>query len=102
MSLIFLIISLNKNLFLFFSPTGEILGNIMVLLLKNKDFERACVIMDKLDQDQQSVLGVPDFEALSLFVDNCIDLKLPSRAIVSFKMQDIQELFIPIYDFFHF
>ncbi|KAF2890733.1 hypothetical protein ILUMI_15440, partial [Ignelater luminosus] len=63
------------------NPTGKILGDIMVLLLKNKDFERACIIMNKLDQDQQSVLGVPSFEALSLFVDNCIEMKLPSGAI---------------------
>jgi len=61
--------------------SGEMLGKIMMLALRNNDFEKACIVMDKLDKNQQTVLGVPDFEALVLFVDNCIIQKLPSRAI---------------------
>lgn len=55
----------------------------MILLLRNKEFEKASVIMEKLDKDHQSIVGVPKLEALSLFVDECINQKLPSTAIVS-------------------
>lgn len=55
----------------------------MILLLRNKDFEKATVIMDKLDKGHNVVVGVPKIEALSLFVDECINKRLPSQAIVS-------------------
>lgn len=66
------------------SFTGEMLGNILTLLLWNSEFNKACDIMQLLDKEQHTILGVPKFEALSLFVDHCIQQKIPSRAIVSF------------------
>lgn len=66
-----------------FSLTGDQLGKILMLLLKNKEFEKACTVMEKLDKNQQNIAGVPKIEALSLFVDQCIEEKAPSKAIVS-------------------
>ncbi|CAG9769345.1 unnamed protein product [Ceutorhynchus assimilis] len=61
--------------------TGDLLGKIMIVLLRNDNFEKACTVMNKLDHQHQSIVGVPCFEALSLFVDHCIKNKAPSRAI---------------------
>lgn len=55
----------------------------MTLHLRNGDFEKASIIMEKLDKSHNVVVGVPKIEALSLFVDECINKKLPSQAIVS-------------------
>ncbi|XP_060532689.1 small ribosomal subunit protein mS39 [Cylas formicarius] len=61
--------------------TGEMLGNIMVLVLANNDFTIAQHIMNKLIKDHTKVVGVPKFEALSLFVDHCMAHSAPSSAI---------------------
>ncbi|KAB0802204.1 hypothetical protein PPYR_04390 [Photinus pyralis] len=63
------------------SFTGDMLGKIMTLTLRNNDFEKASKVMDKLENNQQSVLGVPQFETLKLYVDHCIQQKRPSSGI---------------------
>ncbi|KAF5301509.1 hypothetical protein FQR65_LT08812 [Abscondita terminalis] len=63
------------------SFTGDMLGKIIILLLRNDDYEKACDVMDKLQNDQSMVPGVPSFESLQLFVNHCIKEKLPSKAI---------------------
>lgn len=55
----------------------------MLLVLKNDDFEKAFQVMQKLDKQHQTILGVPKIPALVLYVDHCIKAKMPSRAIVS-------------------
>lgn len=57
----------------------------MTVVLRNEDFERACTIMDNLNNSHTTILGVPKFSALSLFVDHCIKNKSPTRALVSTK-----------------
>lgn len=59
------------------------LGGIITLLLRNKEFEKADEAMQILDKNQDRIVGVPRLEALSLYVDECIKQKFPSRAIVS-------------------
>lgn len=59
------------------------LGGIITLLLRNGEFEKASEAMETLDKNQGKIMGVPKLEALSLFVDECIKHKMPSRAIVS-------------------
>ncbi|XP_066247105.1 small ribosomal subunit protein mS39 [Euwallacea similis] len=61
--------------------SGEMLGRILLVLLRNNEFEKACLVMDKLNSNNQNIVGVPSFEALSLFVDHCIENKTPSKAI---------------------
>lgn len=60
------------------------LGKILTLIIRQKDFQKACVVMDKLDKGHSIIAGVPKLEALSLFVDQCIEEKAPSKAIVSY------------------
>lgn len=63
--------------------TGELLGGIITLLLRNNEFDKADEAMEILNQNQDKIVGVPKLEALSLYVDECIKQKLPSKAIVS-------------------
>lgn len=63
--------------------TGDFLGNVMIVALRNGDFDKANKVMEKLDRSHNEVVGVPSLDALSMFVDACIENKLPSRAIVS-------------------
>lgn len=65
-----------------FSFTGEMLGGIITLLLRNDEFEKANEAMETLDKNQDKIIGVPKIEALSLYVDECIKQKSPTRAIV--------------------
>lgn len=84
-----MILYTNFNLYvLICSFTGEMLGKIMILLLKNEEFEKASGIMEKLNKKQHEILGVPSLQALNLFVEHCIKHKLPSPAIVSFYLQN--------------
>ncbi|KAJ8922045.1 hypothetical protein NQ315_008686 [Exocentrus adspersus] len=73
--------SQNENRYNKITLTGEMLGKIMTLLLKNDDFSKACAVMEKLDKGHSSIVGIPKFETLSLFVDKCIENKAPSQAI---------------------
>lgn len=59
------------------------LGGIITLLLRNKEFDKADEAMEVLDKNQDKIVGVPKLDALSLYVDECINQKLPSKAIVS-------------------
>lgn len=59
------------------------LGNILLLVSKAKEFEKACVILERLDKNQNSIVGVPKVEALIYFVEQCIEEKAPTKAIVS-------------------
>lgn len=59
------------------------LGGIITLLLRNNEFEKADNAMSILDKNQDKIVGVPKLDALSLYVDECIKQKLPTRAIVS-------------------
>lgn len=54
----------------------------MILVLRNDDFDMACNVMDLLSKEQHSILGVPNINALSSFVDKCIERKAPTRAVV--------------------
>ncbi|CAH1987692.1 unnamed protein product [Acanthoscelides obtectus] len=83
--------------------TGDQLGKVMILLLWNKDFQKACLIFDKLDQEQHTIVGVPKIEALSMFIDSCIENKMPSRAIACLQycsdsgFPEVEELGVKIH-----
>lgn len=61
--------------------SGKLLGDILTLLCRMEDFERADIVFQKLDKDQHKVLGEPDIKSIESFVDLCINQKLPSRAV---------------------
>ncbi|KAK9685760.1 hypothetical protein QE152_g37695 [Popillia japonica] len=65
--------------------TAAILGNILTLLLRNKDFEKATEIMEKLDLDHQKIVGVTRIEPLEMYLDYCIQEKAPSKAITCIR-----------------
>lgn len=61
--------------------TGEMLGNIMQLLLRNDSFDKAWNLFTNLDKNHQSIVGTPKPEAILSLVDACVANKLPSKAL---------------------
>ncbi|KAK7874266.1 hypothetical protein R5R35_006301 [Gryllus longicercus] len=61
--------------------TGQILGDMMTLLLRANQFKESCIILDKLNRSQQNIVGVPRVEVLQLFLDRCIQEKDVKAAI---------------------
>jgi len=59
------------------------LGDIMLLCLYGEKFDRAFEVLNKLAKDQNSIVGVPNIEALKLFTDMCISQNKINEAIVS-------------------
>lgn len=54
------------------------LGDIMIVILHADDFDKATTILAKLIKDENQIVGVPESEAFSLYMDACIknnDLK---------------------------
>lgn len=62
------------------------LGDIMTLNLISKDFDKASLVMKKLDKEPHSILGIPRIGALKMFVESCIEEKAPTKAIVSYVL----------------
>ena len=65
---------------------GELLGNVMTILLENNKFEKACEVMSRLINDVNMIIGTPKIESLSNFIDYCIQNMVPSVAIVRFNI----------------
>lgn len=59
------------------------LGHLMGILLQANRFDKACEVLNKLDKEQQKILGVPDIRPLNLFIEKAIERKSPDYAIVS-------------------
>jgi hypothetical protein len=66
--------------------TGEMLGDIMLLCLRCERFSQALDVLTKLEEDQNSIVGVPNIEALQLFTDICISQNKITEALVSFNI----------------
>lgn len=74
---------IHSNFFFFFSWSGSMLGQLMAVLLQADKYEKACIILSKLDREQQKILGVPDIRPLKMFVDKSVERKDVNNAIVS-------------------
>lgn len=61
--------------------TGKLLGDIITLLCKVEDIEKAGEVFDKLANNQQKILGEPEIQPLLQFTELCVAKKLPSLAI---------------------
>lgn len=61
--------------------TAKLLGDLVDLLCKVGEFDRATIIYDKLFIDQQKILGEPEFSAIQAYANLCIVKKQPSKAI---------------------
>ncbi|KAK9871049.1 hypothetical protein WA026_010007 [Henosepilachna vigintioctopunctata] len=62
--------------------TGDMLGSIMLLLLRNNSFDKAWNLFMTLDKDHQIIIGVPKVEAISALIDACIEEKQASKSIM--------------------
>lgn len=63
------------------SWTGSLLGDVLILLCRNDEFDKATQVFQKLNDDQTRVAGTPRQLALSVYTNFCIDKRQPSRAI---------------------
>jgi pentatricopeptide repeat domain-containing protein 3 len=61
--------------------TGKLLSDIITLLCRVEDLEKASEVYEKLSTNQDKVLGEPNVSAMQDFVQLCIVKKQPSRAI---------------------
>lgn len=61
--------------------TGKLLSDLLHLIGRNEDFQKANEVFEKLYQQQNEILGEPEFSALKQFVDLCIAKKEPTPAI---------------------
>ncbi|XP_022904837.2 small ribosomal subunit protein mS39 [Onthophagus taurus] len=62
--------------------TAEMLSDLITILLRNNEFEKSTIIMDKLYGDHHNVMGVPKITSMISYLDHCIKEKLPSKAIM--------------------
>jgi len=61
--------------------TAKLLGDIILLLCRVGEFDRAVEVFERLSTEQHKILGEPDFNSLTEFVNLCIEKKQPSKAI---------------------
>jgi pentatricopeptide repeat domain-containing protein 3 len=61
--------------------SGKLLGDILKVLCRTEEFDKATSLMEKLSNDQQKVLGEPEFQAMEDYVNLCVVNKQPSKAI---------------------
>lgn len=61
--------------------TAKLLGDIITLLCRVDDHEKASEVFQKLSTEQQKILGEPDVKALQEYVQLCITSKQPSKAV---------------------
>lgn len=61
--------------------TGKLLGDIILLLCRVEEVEKAGEVFEKLANNQDKILGEPEIDSMLQFVDLCIAKKSPSLAI---------------------
>ncbi|XP_069669992.1 small ribosomal subunit protein mS39 [Periplaneta americana] len=64
-----------------FRWTGPVLGNIMILCLRGGKFDNALDVLNKLEKDQNNIVGIPTVEALQSFIDACVSQNKPREGI---------------------
>lgn len=80
------------------APTGQLLGEVLSLVARSKDFERASQVFQMLDKNQHKIAGAPPAEALGDYIRMCVDQKQPTKAVnclqycVDFGMPDCAAL----------
>lgn len=64
-----------------FRWSGLLLGDILMLISRGGDYEKALKIFEKIDKHENEMIGEPSPLALELFADLCISEKQPNIAI---------------------
>lgn len=65
------------------SWTGQMVGDIMAVVLRAGRFTQAVELLINLDKRQQEILGVPSIDSLTAFLDASIQNNNPKMAVVS-------------------
>lgn len=61
--------------------SGGLLGDILTICCRGKDFEKAQTLFEKINNDQNSIVGDPKVMAMRAFIELCIEEKKPTLAI---------------------
>lgn len=61
--------------------TGKLLGDIITILCRVEEFEKAAEIFTKLADNQDKILGEPFVGSMQNFIELCINQKQPSKSI---------------------
>lgn len=61
--------------------SGALLGDILTICCRGKDYEKAQALYEKINNDQNSIVGDPKVMALRAFIQLSIEEKKPSLAI---------------------
>ncbi|XP_058822135.1 small ribosomal subunit protein mS39 [Topomyia yanbarensis] len=61
--------------------SGVMLGDILTISCRGKDFEKSEKLFDKINNQQNAIVGEPKLEGLRSFIQLCIDERKPSLAI---------------------
>uniref|UniRef100_A0A1A9X4T6 Small ribosomal subunit protein mS39 n=1 Tax=Glossina brevipalpis TaxID=37001 RepID=A0A1A9X4T6_9MUSC len=68
----------NKRL----SFTGDMVGDIICLLIRGENFEKANEIFKNVDKNQHAIPGTPSEHCIQEYIEACIANKAPSEALV--------------------
>nr|XP_014101005.2 protein PTCD3 homolog, mitochondrial [Bactrocera oleae] len=61
--------------------TGKMIGDILVLLVRSGDFEKASEVFTHIDKNQHRIPGTPSEKCLQEYIDSCIENKAPTKAL---------------------
>ncbi|XP_030371192.1 protein PTCD3 homolog, mitochondrial [Scaptodrosophila lebanonensis] len=67
------------------SFTGQMLGDILTLLVRGDNFEKASEVFTYIDKNQHRIPGTPAETALQEFVDACVLNKSPSQSLIALQ-----------------
>ncbi|KAH8401451.1 hypothetical protein KR009_005553 [Drosophila setifemur] len=67
------------------SFTGQMLGDILTLLVRGDNFEKATEVFAHIDKNQHRIPGTPAESALQEFVEACVQQKSPSQALTGLQ-----------------
>ncbi|XP_054739891.1 protein PTCD3 homolog, mitochondrial [Anastrepha obliqua] len=62
--------------------TGKMIGDILALLVRGGNFEKASEVFVHIDKNQHRIPGTPSEKCLQEYIDGCIENKAPSQALV--------------------
>lgn len=61
--------------------SGALLGDILTICCRGKDFEKAQALFEKINNEQNSIVGDPKVMAMKAFIELCIEEKKPTLAV---------------------
>ncbi|XP_016943438.3 small ribosomal subunit protein mS39 [Drosophila suzukii] len=67
------------------SFTGQMLGDILTLLVRGGNYEKATEVLSHIDKNQHRIPGTPAESALQEFVEASVQEKSPSQALVALQ-----------------